>query len=693
MRLRQITRLFLFLIFSSVTLEIYAQEFNHFELNDKTALGESGGGTGELDPNDIRNFSPIYSQIINKYSSTYQGISDRLNDENLPGFFGGPNMIGWRHMGDFSTFQIIFKRSAAPAINGDLVIVNDEIIIEIDASTLIGELAENEVIDITEENKKAFAGLKYQRRLRYNHFSDTVMNGLQMHPEKLFFMFKYFNIDNFHKLNEYDYLLKEDSFTLGAGGIFTSPINQYLSIGAGALLEFEKKSKVSIQKLGVDDIKEDFEVGRISIENSSSRKASANISVILDFFKLLNMTLFRYDYSYEYSKTNKDYFSLYTSDLESHHKMNEFKKALSFKDFNYAILKDNIKTKELREKETRNSKYLAFIFGGLKESETERREIVKDGVLTRFFSHNYTKLNYKENFFSKIMNLFLGKLFFAGSIVNKTDLVEDRLSLDYNAEVNLIDLKEDYDISQGNIFSMNFQHEDNVFEGSRKKSKDIESKLYELISKRTSTISKYDKLFNEFKLQAPSTFYSKYSFDEDNIAHFMSLNESKLPGLFKDVCKKKNKSFFKKLHSLFSSCRHRLNKSYTTFFKEWTTEDYDKSVYKKCRRSSRRRYRSLSRRRIALNKCMQLSSLKSEPNKKKELPLWRLKDFLNSVAEHFDNKEHYKTIFGEFSRQGYVKTTANGFPFKDYFNEGKSKESVLTQFEIKNGLRAPAQID
>ena len=89
MRLRQITRLFLFLIFTSVTLELYAQEFNHFELNDKAALSESSGGTGELDPNDIRNFSPIYSQIINKYSSTYQGISDRLNDENLPGFFGG----------------------------------------------------------------------------------------------------------------------------------------------------------------------------------------------------------------------------------------------------------------------------------------------------------------------------------------------------------------------------------------------------------------------------------------------------------------------------------------------------------------------------------------------------------------------------------------------------------------------------
>ncbi len=682
MRIRHFTYV-VFLLFLFNLRASHASEFNHFELKESDTL----------ERNDVRNLSPIYSQIMNRYSDTYQGIADRLNDERLPGFFGGPNMIGWRHLGDFSSFQVMFKRSAAPALGSDGVIVNDEIIIEIDASTLIGELEENEVIDITEENKKAFAGVKFQRRLRYNHFSDTVMNGLQRRPEKLFFMQKYFNIENFHKLGAYDFLVKEDSFTLGAGGIYTSPLNQYLSIAAGALLEFEKSTKVTLQKLGPEDEKEISEIGRLSIENANTKKASANISVILDFFKILNMTLFRYDYSYAYTKTNKDYFSFYQGDLNDSKKIQEFKKAVALKDFDYNILKGNIKTRELREKETRSSKYLAFIYGGLKESETERREIVKDGVLTRFFAHSYTKLKYKENIVSKIMNLFLGKLFFAGSIVNKTDITEDRLRMDYNSEINLIELKKDYNISEGGIFSMSFTHEQNIFEGSRKKSKEVEKALYKNISDRTDSVAKYTKLFGEFELQAPSSFYSKFSFDQDNIKHFMKIDESTLPDVFKKSCKTKSKSIFKLFRSLFSSCRHKLVKSYTNYFKEWTTQDYDKSVYKKCRRKVRRRYRSLSRTRVATEKCMQLSSHKTEVSKGKELPLWRLKDFLNNVANHISHRDTYEHLFGEFSRQGYVSTTASGFPFKDYFNEGKSKQSVLTHFEHRNGLRAPAQID
>lgn len=649
-----------------------------------------------LDENDIRNFSPIYDQILNRYSSEYQTIADRLSGDEQNGAFGGPNMIGWKHAGDFSAFKIVFNRSAAPMIDGDGAIVNDTIFIEIDAMKFIDELADENIIRITEVNKKAFAGLKFRRELRYNHFASSVNEGLQTNADKLFFMFKYFNIEHFNKLRDYDYLVKEDSFIFSAGGLYTSPIGGTgIAAGVGAMLDYEKSTKVTIQKLGVDDQKSDNEDIRINVENSKVTRAGVNVSVVIDFFKLLNLTLFQYDYVYDYSHTNKVYFNFSHLDLLDNEKKKELKKALALKPFDVDLLAQNIVSKETRAKETRESKYLAFIFGGIKDAETEKREIIKDGVLTHFFSHTYRRLRYTENFFSKILNLFLGKFLGQGLLTKRTDVSENKTNINYESERNIIQDKEDFNIFDKNIFTMYMSYQKSYHQKTKLNEKKIKSSIKDSIKSHTDSYNTFNNVLNDFKFDAPASFYVKRVFDNHNIKHFSDIEENTIKGIIKESCKNKSRSIFKKFRSLFSGCRHKLTRSYSNFLKEWETQNYDIDLYKKCRRRSLRYSRSLSFRRTYLSKCLEKSSYKEPAQKSKELPLWRFKDFASNVNNYVQQKYLVEQLFGSYYNWGWVSANLDGqIPYKNYFKEGEPLLSISEQFNIENQLtRIPASLN
>jgi hypothetical protein len=672
-------------------------EFKTFQTGSSfnNVVNAAAENANELDPNDIRNFSNIYDQILNSYSSTYDSIGTRLSDEAKNGFFGGVNMIGWRHANDFSNFKVTFNRSIAPSLfREDKHIVTDEIMIEIDASKFLKKLANEDVINISEQNLAAFAGLAFRRTMRYNHFADTVEDGLQTNFDKLFFMFKYFNGSNFHKLGEYDYLVKEDSFTVNAGAMGTMPIYTYGAIGAGVLYKYEKKSKVSIQKLGELDEKDPSEELRLTVEDQRGSTAGANVTLVADFFKLLQLTLLSYDFEYSYSKTYKTYLSLYSDDLSNSEKMSHVKRILRFRSFNNDLFADNIKSKEMRQKEIRKSRYLAFIWGGVKDSQTEYTEIVKDGKLHKFFSHNYEKLKYRENFFSKILTSILGKLIGYNQLAARTEVNSKTVEISYEADRDLIKAKQDYNIFEKNIFTMEMGSKIRVNQKTKLNAKKIESKMHSAINQRSKSYAKFKPAFDTTQVSAPAEFTSKIMMDNSNVAHFMNISASSVFSKFKSVCRGKSKGFFSKLRSLFSACRYRLYGNYNSFLKEWTTANYDGDIYKKCKKKYRWRYLfRRSKRTAMIQKCMEVSYKKKKSIKMHELPLWKFKDVANNVNNYVTYVDDLKYFFGNFSNKGSFSAMLNDqTPYKAYYSEGEDKQNIVTQFQVDNKLRSPASL-
>lgn len=674
------------------SLNSFAQQFSTFQLG-QALLNSQASSTN---PNNIANYSDVYGQILSHYQTNYETIGSRLADQSINnGIFGGTNMVGWKHANDFSSFKVLFNRSIAPALFvEDKYIVNDEMIIEIDAAAFLKKLKNEDVINISDKNLLAYAGLTYKRTMRFNHFADNVSDGLQTKFDHLFFIFKYFKPESLHQLSDYDYVTKEDSFTLGAGGMATAPIGTYFSGGIGVYSNFVKKSKVTVQKLGPDDEKEENEVLRLTAEDTKGIEAGANATLLMDFFGLLKLTLFQYDFEYSYEGSYKTYLSLYQQDLTDSQVMGQVEQVLKFKNYNNAILADNIKTKEMRQKEVKTSKFLAFIWGGIRNAATEFSEILKEGVVFKFFTHNYEKLSYKENFFSKLLTAALGKLLGFEQLAARTEVESKTVSINYEASENILNTKRDFNIFADNILTVELGNRYRIDQNSKLAKDKVKSAMKDRLVNRTNSYSLFQAVFNN-AITAPAEFNSQIMLDNTNLEVFIRQNSSNVFSILNNICSSKSKNIFSKLRSLFGGCKHQLYGSYNNFLKEWTTVNFGGYVYKKCSKKYRWKYIFRpSKKKVMIQKCMETENKIAGDLRDKSLPLWRFKDFSNDLVNNVETVNSLHQIFGSFNNKGYFQATVNGATgYKNYFNEGKVKANIITQFQLENNLRAPASAE
>ncbi|MFG1484305.1 hypothetical protein ABMA79_04665 [Halobacteriovorax sp. HFRX-2_2] len=647
----------------------------------------------EFSDTDLADISPIYRQIYDNYQANYQAIGDRLSHD-ANGFFGGVNLVGWRHAGDFHGFKVLFNRSAAPSLfDEDRYLVNDEMVIEISARNFLGALQAKGVINISPSVLKSYSNLSLKRTMRFNHFADNVEDALQTKFDRLFFMYKYLRPENFSKLGDYDFIKKEDALTFAAGAAATASYSG-IGVAAGALAKYERKSTVEIQRLGPADNAKANEIIRLSAEDSKLISAGANVTLMADFLNLIRLTLFRYDFNYSFEKSYKAYMSLYVDDLRNSDKLNELKGVVRFGKFNYSTLADNITSYENRKKELKESKYLAFIIGGVKNSQTESTEVVKDGRVYKFFSHRYERLSYTQNIFSKLLGAVLGKLIGYDQLVSNDRVESKKVNINYQSEEELIHARRDFDIFSTNVFTMTFDQQSKVNKDYSWAVSKTEDKMKDLVRARTNSYGNFATMFDHYQVRAPAEFTSTITMDNANIANFLNRNSDEIYGVFKEACGGKSKNFFVRLRSLFSSCRHKLYKSYANFLKEWSTGNYTSEIKKKCEKKYRWKYIFRpSKRRSMIAACMEIGSKQLFAKYKHELPLWRFKDIAYNVNNQIKNDYLLTRLFGSHPNKGSVSANLNGdIPYQNFYSEGANKENIFTQFQIKENLRSPASL-
>lgn len=691
---KNLKTLLLLLTFTTfASFNLYAQEttddsvqFSNFSV-DKYKL------ESEFSDTDLANISPIYKRIYDNYEANYQSIGDRLSNESN-GFFGGVNLVGWRHAGNFHGFKVMFNRSAAPSLfDEDQYLVNDEMVIEISARNFLSALQEKGIINISAGVLKSYSNLSLKRTIRYNHFAPNATEALQTNFDRLFFMYKYLNPENFNKLNDYDFIKKEDALTFAAGAAATASY-QGIGVAAGALASYERKSSVEIQRLGPADNAKENELIRLTAEDSKLISAGANITLMADFLNLVKLTLFRYDFSYSFEKSYKAYMSIYTHDLNDQGKLSELKNVTRFGKFNYSKLADNITSFENRKKELKKSKYLAFIIGGVKDSQTESTEVVKDGKVYKFFSHRYERLSYTQNFFTKLLNIVLGQLVGYDQLISNDRVDSKVVDINYESSEELIKSRRDFDIFSSNVYTMTMDQQSKVNKDYKWNKKKTEKKMKGLLQDRTRSYGNFSSVFNKYSVLAPAEFSSTMTIDNSNMAHFLNRNSSEVYDIFKEACGGKSKNFFRRLRSLFSSCRHRLYNSYAKFLKEWSVGKYTSDIKRKCERKYRWKYLFRpSKRRRMVAACMEIGSKQLFAKYKHELPLWRFKDIAYNVNNYVEKDYLIRRLFGSYSNKGSFSANLNGsIPYKNFYSEGENKENIFTQFQIEQNLRSPASL-
>ncbi|ATH07659.1 hypothetical protein BIY24_06785 [Halobacteriovorax marinus] len=692
-----------------LSTKVLAQEesFEHFKIVDKEKLhslyGDVFVGLKSSDI-ELKDDNALYRSILNEYSNTYESIGQRqaanvLNDRNIS-VFGGLNNIGIKYSKDFLDFSIIAGRTVAPDLfSDDKWIVTDEFTIDINASKLLSNLKDQGVVDFSEKQYAAFAGVSFKRTFRSVHFADSYASGLTMHFDKLFLSFQKFTNKEYLNLSEYEFLQKEDFISLKAGAIAGAPIYGPIVGSAGVLASYESLSRVDIQAVHDNEKTSAHEKLRISMEKTKSASVGISASIGLEFLKLLRMTLLKYDFTYELEDSKKTYLSFYEQDYERLKKDSYYAaqvdRILKFRKSDLYVLKDNIVSLEQRKTEKKESKYSLLFWGGQKEASTQQIEIVKEGSVHRFFKHYFEKIKYKQNIFSRLVSVLVKSLLKLDTVINKDSSDSKKVIVEYSADENLIESKGDVDMKTEEKVSIGFSH--NFFTSSTQgRTKKSQKKVaLEILNNYSGVDPLAIKLFERDQIVGPVKINGDYKINRDGLNYLLSFKQSDLKNRYYSMCGAKSKGIFKWFRNLFNNCLHKMNNSSKKFYTEWALNDFTGDLYTYCKNKTKK-YRFFKRSRKR-RKCMEEYSYRNNPSDLAQVPLWRLKDIIQTIYLEHKNKTQILSFFGHnnvFYYGNFQAKTSSGSPFVSYFNEGRFDGlGVVDNFRRENNLRSPASLD
>jgi len=645
------------------------------------------------------NENPLYRQILNEMQGQYEDIGRRQATRALENgkLYGGLNSIGFRYAKSFADFDINLKRQLAPDLFDDTRwIVTDVFTISISASKVLSNLKEQGVIDYTEKQYGLYAGVNFKREIKYVHFADSYTEGLVFNLDKLFLSFSKFKGKDFLKLAPYEFLQKNDYISASVGGIFTAPVYTGVSVKVGAMAKYEQLAKTDIQAIGPDDAANVGERYRVSYEKTKSVTAGVSASVQLDFLNLLQISLLSYDFDYTLSESRKTYLSFYDKHIDDLYGdtalSHNIERLFHSKKVDLDILAPYIVSHEIRKTENMNSKYLVFLFGGQRTQKTQQIEIVKDGVAKSFFRHHYEKIKYKQNVFSRFMAIIFRSFLNMNTVVNKKASDTKKMSIEYDNERDLMARKEDIDVSSKEeklSISMERLYFAAKTKGRSKKYKKYALKVLEDYSGADPSVI---KLFRNDFLVGPVKISSQFKIGKEGIHYFHGLSSSQIYKQIRNMCSSSKFSF----RNIFGGCKSKVSKAYEKYLVEWTHNDIQSKDYKKCKKYKKRRRWSRRFRRHFMKKCTLALSKKSSKGSLKDVPLWRLKSFTQTMFEQSKSKVDLFAFYGIYNVFSYGKfeaTNTMGQPFKSYFNEGKFRGlGVVDSFMRNNQLRTPASV-
>lgn len=656
---------------------------------------------------DLAEESPLFREILDEFGRNYRTIAYREiriveQGRNLA-IIGDMNHIGIKYSKSFIDFSVELRRDVAPDLFDDKrYLVTDFFTILIDAQKLLGNLKDEGIIQMSETQYGAFAGVTFKREYKYVHLADNFEQALGHNLEKLFFSFMNFRGLRFTELEPYEYLTKEDQLSASIGGMIAAPIYGNISGAIGALAKFETVSKVEIQSLGELDPKAPGERFRVSIEKEKSFTAGVSARILADFMSIVRLTLLSYDFSYELKESYKAYLSFKESDIE-HIKddqvlHDEVKKLLVKQKADLNILAPYLVSEERRKEERKKSKYSLLLLSGVKDQQTSSVQITKDQITRTFFRHNYSKVLGVEDLASWLLNAFMKTHLDLGVFVKKIVNESQNFRMEYQSERNLVKSQEDLLLNEeDDKLSLNFTKDFYTYKSTGFLGKSPRKKMVKLLGGYSGFDPLIADAVEEEVIVAPMRFSSTLSMTKGAIAHFNNLDVNRVYDLIEEVCSSEKKNIWNFFRTLFGGCKTSLQRSWDKYVIELKTDDYDHSTYKACADKVKKKiFASSSKKRKLLEACMQLSKAKSSDRVENELPVWRLSDFMTKMYEKSKHKQDMYNFFGVqnvFFHGSLNAKSRDGQDFQSYFREGNFKGTGLINNYLKDsGIRAPASI-
>ncbi|MBC7712713.1 MAG: hypothetical protein H7177_05215 [Rhizobacter sp.] len=684
------------------TLSLVTMTFAHAQdsFNTLTQL-KSISATGTGVDTTVGGDASLYQQIADEFNLTYAAIgkreAERVLANNALSITGGLNSIGFSYRKPFINFGVSLDRNLAPDLFDDKRwIVTDTFTVDIDASKVFGSLRDQQVIDMSQENLAAFAGIVFKRKFTWVHYANSYNDGLMGHFEKLFMPFTALSISNVANLDPNEMVFKEDSISVKAGGIVSAPIYTGVTGMAGVLAKFEKLTRVEVVSLGDSHL-------QITSEKSKIATAGVSLALQADFLHILKMTLLSYDFSYEMDSSYKVYLNMAQMDLKELDVQSpvsmEIQQILKNREGDLDILAPYIISEEKKVSQTISHKYNFLLLGGQKNSKTQQIEITTKGVVKTFFRHYYEKMKYTESFISRLFASFIFAL--TNSDVSATNLASDtkKVTLEYDSTRNLLEAREylDVGVSSNNEqkLSMTF-----VSDFTTQKTTGMSGKKYrdraKFILERFSGVDPIAvTMIDNEQLKAPFHVQGSYQVNIDGIRY---LNHQQIGTVFDyldGLCNEYPKSSFFNLRNLFDGCRNSLQNDYVDYLKDLTHDKVSSDAINSCEKKAMKFFFFPAKKRAYIKNCLADMTALQE-SEWVNVPLWPLKNLSSNIVNNSYSKVHFYNLFGVqnvFFFGSFDAVTAEGSTFSTSFHEGafKGLGAVDNYMRVEN-LRAPSSV-
>ncbi len=662
---------------------------------DKSALASSAL--------ELYHESSLYDEIADYFNQNQDAIAQRQlsiidHGRNLR-TFGGLNNVGLSFTKGFADFSIELRRDVAPDLfDSERWLVTDTFNLYLDAGHVLGKLAKADVIEMTEESLALFAGITFKREFQHVHFAANYQEAISFNLNKLFSSFLKFRSKNYLAIAPGEYLKKEDSISLQAGGLASAPLTSGLSARVGALIKYKKMKTTSIQGILTEDASYEGEALRISTEKSSLVNIGASAQLIAQFLGVLRATILSVDFDYSLEDISKTYLTFSHSNVELLKEdtqiAREVENILGHRRSDLQVLTPFIVSEERRRIENKSLRYGVVFFGGQKEAQTSHIQLIADQKQKSFFRHNFLRTKFREYYPSRLFSILVRSFFKVPTFVSKTETETDNVRIEYEAQRNLIISQEDLKFSENEErLSLNFVKEYQTYRYTQKTAKKVQDLLEEYSGSNPLIAAK----LRDGELKAPISFQTNFSFGHNALTHFHKLSTSKVYEVIDNICYSSRKvGFFSFFLNLFSNCKGRMKRNYDAYLVEWKVNDYEAATYDKCAQTYKASAQAQGPRRevLFMKLCMQKLAKKTIAQRDVELPLWRFKNFAHLLSTRIKSKVHFYDLFGHKNVHVHGEFSAidtNGDEFINYFREGVFSGTGLIQNTLKNeGLRSPA---
>ena len=643
---------------------------DQFSERMRTVLLGANSGAGDFNdpfPTDGAE-SPLLEEIRHHLEGAHREIGLRevtqLDFLNRQFNLGTQNLSGFSWQKPYGVVHAYADRQVTPNLFGSNWLIQDTFTFDIEATSFLEKTNEAGITNMSGTEIGAFAGLTFKRVYTYYHYANSYQEGLRADFSKLFLPFLKMNPNSISRMNHEEIVKRQDDWTVSAGGIISTPPYYGFSFSGGVLAQFAYQNMVAVQHNQVQDLT--AERIRLSTKSKVSASAGANLSLQLDFFKLLKLTIMSADLTYEYASAKE--LTLGMSSPEWQHVQTQGSQVGELKSIlngygqvsqleRYVISLDEEDSSSLAQRGN------LLVWGKLAKNKTEQIRVIKENQVRTFFKSYAQNIRGVQNVFSRLFSAAIYKIFKLPMGTKNAALYNREVHLEYEATHPQAANPEIARIDHTEQFSFVLHQSYEASRTDRWIDQKFKNDLIWFVDMFTTLPKDYKTIIRSEQLKAPMLIETNLRIEKAGFTHLLQASEN---------------SVFNQIASVCGSKR----------IPEWSQENTRAQLLRKMQIGSEKCVKTIGSEFIDFKNDYKQNALKPS--------LAKFKKFLTKFFKKAENLEALSNLFGASNTfiHGQLKATTQGnSQFVTTFSTGQFRGlGVIDNFKRSLGSRQPASI-